>query len=184
MVQDDTQLLLKEIDYLKKRLSEVKSPLGEMRGDYIRQQKLYGDTPHDEFAQRHRLLFHPTAIPKNQTELLPPDALLGSIKDSKTLLLYQNDLSILHRFYDMGLRSDGVMDLFDSLYYPWYQNMRLTAALGGTERWLQAGLEPLSTPYESFSFWQKRQAKKEEKRRGGGIRGFLRPKQEESSPYE
>lgn len=43
--------------------------------------------------------------------------------------------------------------------------MRMTGALGGTERWLQSFLEPVGVPYESFSFLEKQKAKKMAKKR-------------------
>ena len=57
------------------------------------------------------------------------------------------------------------MDLFNNLYYPWVGQIRLTSALGGTERSLQSFLEPVQQQFESFSFWQKHQQKKQGKKR-------------------
>jgi len=133
--------------------------------DYIYEMKMYSDTPKDQFGHQFKILFHPQAPPKTQMDLLPPDAILGLIKDSKTLFLLQTDISIIHRFFDMGQRSQGVKELFDSLFYSWWQQMRLTGALGGTERWLQSFLEPIGVPYESFSFLEKRRARKMAKKR-------------------
>jgi hypothetical protein len=133
--------------------------------DYIYETRQYGDVPKDQFGHQFKLLFHPQNAPKTQMDLLPPDAVLGLIKDSKTLFLLQNDIALLNRFFDMGLRSEGVMEVFDSLFYAWWQQMRMTGALGGTERWLQSFLEPIGVPYESFSFLEKRNAKKMAKKR-------------------
>jgi len=139
--------------------------------DYIHDARMYGDVPKDQFGHQFKLLYHPQAKPKTQMELLPPDALLGLMKDSKTLSLYQTDIDLLNRFFDMGQRSKGVMDFFNNTYYSWWQQIRLTVTLGGTERWLQSFLEPVGVPYEGFSFAEKRQMKKMAKKRG--IRDYM-----------
>jgi hypothetical protein len=148
---------------MEKRLLKDKS--AKTVEDYIYENQMYGDVPKYQFGHQFKLLFHKQNEPKSQMDLLPPDAVLGLIKDSKTLLLLQNDIGLLNRFFDMGLRSDGVMELFDSLFYSWWQQMRMTGALGGTERWLQSFLEPVGVPYESFSFLEKQKAKKMAKKR-------------------
>jgi len=142
--------------------------------DYIQEARLYGDVPKDQYSHQFKLLYHPQNPPKTQMDLLPPDAILGVIKDSRTLTLLQNDLSLLNRFFDMGLRSPGVMDLFDSIFYSWWQQMRLTGSLGGTERWLQSFLEPVGVPYEGFSYSEKKEMKKLAKKRGDfNIREYI-----------
>lgn len=132
--------------------------------DYIREMRMYGDTPKDQFSHQFKLLFHVQEPPHSQMDLLPPDAILGGVKESKTLWLLQKDNEVLNRLYDMGLRSEGIMDLFDSLFYSWWQQCRMTGMLGFTERWLQSFLEPGATPFESFSFMEKRAAKKASKK--------------------
>jgi hypothetical protein len=139
--------------------------------DYIHESRMYGDVPKDQFGHQFKLLYHPQSTPKSQMELLPPDALLGLMKDSATLALYQTDIDLLNRFFDMGQRSKGVMDFFNNTYYSWWQQMRMTVTLGGTERWLQSFLEPVGVPYEGFSFAEKRQMKKLAKKKG--IRDYM-----------
>lgn len=134
--------------------------------DYIQEARLYSDVPKDQFGHQYKLLFHPQASPKTQMDLLPADAILGHVKDSKTLFMLQKDNEILNRVYEMGIRSRGIMELFDSLFYSWWQQLRMTGALGGTERWLQSFLEPVGVPYESFSFMERQKAKKEAKQKG------------------
>ena len=140
--------------------------------DYIAESRLYGDTPKDQFAHQFKILFHPQSTPKTQMELLPPDAILGVIQDSKTLILLQNDISFLNRFFDMGTRSNGIMELFDSLFYSWWQQMRITGALGGTERMLQSFMEPQPISYEGLSYFEKRKAEKMQKQKS--IRDYMK----------
>jgi hypothetical protein len=136
--------------------------------EYLRELKLYGDTPKDQFSHQYKLLWHPNVEINERSkrvDLFNPDILLGNIKDSKTLYFFQRDFSILHRIYDMGLRSGGVMDLFNNLYYAWIGQIRLTGALTGNERLLQSFLEPQLGEVEGFSFLEKRKAEKERKKR-------------------
>jgi hypothetical protein len=153
--------------------------------DLIHESRMYGDVPKDQFSHQFKLLFHPSKPPKNAMDLLPPDALLGLIKDSKTLLLFQNDQVLLNRFYDMGNRSEGIMEVFKSLFYPWYQQLRLTGALGGTERWLQSFLTPGQMAYEGFSLSpsERKQMEKEAKK-GGNIYAMLQKYREGRSNRE
>lgn len=177
------EVLNEKIHYLEdeiKKREEKKISMDE----YLRELKLYGDTPKDQFSHQYKLLYHPNVeinTRSKRVDLFNPDILLGNIKDSKTLYFFQRDFSILHRIYDMGLRSLGVMDLFNNLYYAWVGQIRLTGALTGNERLLQSFLEPVLSEAEGFTFLEKRKAEKERKKRlrdymaqtgiGGGSRG-------------
>ena len=186
MTDEQVDILNDKISFLQKQLTSKADEKVSM-DDYLRDLKLYGDTPKDQFSHQYKLLYHPT-IEINETtkrsDLFNPDILLGNIKDSKTLYFFQRDFSILHRLYDMGLRSAGVMDLFNNLYYAWVGQIRLTGALTGNERLLQSFLEPVLSQSEGFTFLEKRKMDKERKKRlrdymgqmgigggGGGGRG-------------
>jgi len=165
MEDTERRELLSEISKLKSSLDgkrvETKHKSAE---EIIRDMRLYGDVPKDQYAHQFRLLFHPQSAPNSQMDLLPADALLGIVKDSKSLMFLQNDNAILNRLYDMGNRCGGVMDLFNSLFYSWWQQMRMTGILGGNERLLQSFNEPSAIPYEGFTFMEKRAAKKQAKK--------------------
>jgi hypothetical protein len=161
-LEDENLLLKKQIkQLLDDKSNEMKTP-----EDIIKESRMFGDPPHDQFSHQNRLLWHPKYEPRNQMDLLPEDALLGTIKDSKTLILFQNDNVLLNRFYDMGRRSQGVVELFNSLFFSWWQGMRLTGALGGQERWFQSFETPGVMMGESFSYLEKRQMKKKAKQQG------------------
>lgn len=158
----------KEYERLKKMLDdEARNKNKQTRQEqFIRDTRIYGDMPTDEYSHQYKILYHPQQEPNRRAELFDPDMLLGNIKDSKSLFFFQRDYGLLHRFYDMGLRSEGVKLFFDSIYYSWKGQIGLTRALGGTERKLQSFFEPMQLPYESFSYWQKREAKKQHKKLG------------------
>ena len=156
-----------EILILKKRIAELEEkPIAKTPEEIIRDSQLYGDLSKDQFGHQDKLLWHHKSAPRNQMDLLPEDAILGTIKDSKTLVLFQNDNVLLNRFYDMGTRSEGIMCLFDSLFYSWWQGMRLTGALGGQERWFQSFETPGMMTGEAFSFIERRAMKKKAKQQG------------------
>ena len=163
MEDREREYLLKQIVGLQDKLDEKAIDEKKVQ-NYIRETRLYSETPKDPFAHQYKLLYHPTIEPRDRTELLSPDSLLGTIKDSRTLLSLQTDFTLLHRFYDMGLRSKAVMDVFNNLYYSWSGNMSMTRALGGNERLQQSFLEPAPITYEGFSYWEKREMKKQAKK--------------------
>lgn len=167
MTTEETNLLNEKILLLESQLKAKEDKKVSM-DDYLRELKLYGDTPKDQFSHQYKLLYHPNVEINNRSkrvDLFNPDILLGNIKDSKTLYFFQRDFSILHRIYDMGLRSEGVMDLFNNLYYAWVGQIRLTGALTGNERLLQSFLEPTLPTSEGFTFLEKRKIDKEKKKR-------------------
>ena len=159
--QRQYEQLIKDLEHRQAKEQKLKTP-----EDLIKEMRLYGDPSANQFAHQDKLLWHPKYAPKDQMELLPEDAILGTIKDSKTLVLLQNDNQLLNRFYDMGKRSNGVMELFNSLFYAWWQGMRMTGALGGQERWFQSFETPGIMTGESFSYWEKRALKKKAKQQG------------------
>lgn len=167
-MQDEERGVLEEkISFLEKQIRD-RDTKKKSFDEYLRELKLYGDVPRDQFSHQYKLLYHPTIeITKDskRSDLFNPDILLGNIKDSRSLYFLQRDFAILHRLYDMGLRSEGVMDLFNNLYYPWVGQIRLTSALGGDERWHQSFLEPMQQSAESFSYIQKQREKKAKKGR-------------------
>lgn len=167
MTDEQVDLLNQKISFLENQI-KLKEEKKVSMDDYLRELKLYGDTPKDQFSHQYKLLYHPSIEINNRSkrvDLFNPDILLGNIKDSKTLYFFQRDFSILHRIYDMGLRSGGVMDLFNNLYYAWVGQIRLTGALTGNERLLQSFLEPVLGQTEGFTFLEKHKQDKERKKR-------------------
>jgi hypothetical protein len=177
---DNDDLLSNEIARLKKQLSEA-SIKQTKQERFVRDTRIYGDMPIDEWSHQYKILYHPQQEPTRRAELFDPDILLGNIKDSKSLFFFQRDYALLHRFYDMGLRSPGVGMFFDSIYYSWKGQLGLTRALGGTERKLQSFFEPMQLPAEGFSYWQKREAKKQAKK---GLRDYIPAPKGGEGPYE
>ena len=85
MDEEEKKLLLNEISLLKGKVEKKEESKIKSAEDYLDDYRMFGDTPKDQFAHQFKLLFHPQSEPKSQMDLLPPDALLGLVKDSRTL---------------------------------------------------------------------------------------------------
>lgn len=183
MTDKENELLKEKIRFLEQEL-EIREKKEVSLDEYLREMKIYSDMPRDQFAHQYKLLYHPAqevTEKSKRADLFNPDVLLGNIKDSKTLYFLQRDFSILHRIYDMGLRSAGVMDLFNNLYYSWVGQIKLTGALGGNERWLQSFLEPIQPGFESFSFSKKEREQKDKKKT---LQDYLKPIRDRRNIYD
>lgn len=166
-VEKERDLLRDEVEHLKKQISLKESEEKSM-DDYLREMKLFGDLPKDQFSHQYKLWAHPSIKVTRESsrgDLFNPDLILGNIEDSKTLYFLQRDYNILQRLFDMGLRSDGVWDLFENLYYPWLGGVNLTRALKGKERDHQSFIEPVPHIDQAFTYLEKRKMKKEMKGR-------------------
>lgn len=176
--RDNKQLLLNKIAELERQV-ELRRKKDQKFSEYVKESRFYANIPHDQFAHQTQIVRHPGRDPDKRSELLDPDIVLSNIQDSRTLFLLQRDFLILHRFYDMGMRSAGLMMVFESRYHPWVGQVRMTSAYHGGERRMQSFLEPTISPTEGFTYAEKRRAKKQEK----GIQRFLRP-QDEGNLYD
>jgi hypothetical protein len=150
-------------------------------GDYIARSQFYANVPRDPYAHQYMMVHKPAMDVSKPSDLLSPNVLLSNIKESRTMILLQRDFYYLHRFFDMGRRSDAVAMLFRGLYYPWEGQMRMTATLSGKERDLQSFLAPLEPMGGGgLSFLKKRP---KTARRKKSLQDFLTP-QEDESMYE
>jgi hypothetical protein len=173
---DERQLLLEKVFELEKKLEAKDKAKGE-RGfsKYMELGAFYANVPHDPYSHQYQLINKPGKKVAGLPDMLDPDILLSNIQDSKTMFFCQRDYYFLSRFRDMGERSEGVMNVWRALYYPWVGQMRMTSAMGGRERNLQSFLDITGVPSESFGlgFWEKRKMKKEQKKQG--VQRYLTP---------
>lgn len=156
-----------EINRLNKLISEKKEEQHGF-GKYMELGSIYANVPHDPYAHQFQLIHKLGKEVVKLEDMLDPDILLSNIEDSRTMFLCQRDYYFLSRFLDMGTRSDGIMNVFQALFYPWVGQMRMTSALRGRERDLQSFLEVPAVASTGFglSWAEKRRLKKEQKRRG------------------
>jgi hypothetical protein len=129
---------------------------------YIERSSFYSNIPDNPYAQQYQLINKPSKKIEHPDEIVDSTIQLGNIKDSKTMILYQRDARLLNRFYDLASRSDGVASLFNTIYFGWRGEIKLTASLEGRERMLQSFLEPTEQA-RGFTFMQKRKEKKRKK---------------------
>ena len=162
----------KEIAVLKTEQSQATSGLGR----YIERATFYANMPKDPYGHQWGLINVQQKEIKHESDILSLNILLGNIGDDRTMLFFQNDIRWLYRFYDMGKRSPGVMDLFNTLYWGWQAQVRLTGSKGGMERALQSFLEPeIETSGGGFSILKKKVTTRKKKR---NIEDYLVPQNE------
>jgi hypothetical protein len=170
------QKLQKKVDNLEKNSGISKSnPKGF--GDYIQRSTFYANVPKDPYAHQYMMVHKPPKDVEKPSDLLSSEVLLSNIKDSRTMILLQRDFYYLHRFFDMGTRSEAVAMLFRALYYPWEGQMRMTATLSGKERDLQSFLSPLEPATGGGLSFLKKRPKRQKKQ---GLQDFLTPHEEEN----
>jgi len=181
--EEEEKQLLETVEQLKTKIAELEKEKTQKTtggyGDYISGAQFYANVPKDPFAHQYMMIHKPSGEIKHPSDLLCADILLSNIKDDRTMLLFQRDFYYLNRFHNLGKRSPAVMNVFNSLYYPWVGQLRMTSSLGGIERSYQSFIE---TEGESrgFGFLRKIAGKKKQKR---GIIDYMRP-QEEQNIYE
>jgi hypothetical protein len=166
-MSDETTELKNEITRLQNQI-QAKKEEEHGFGKYMELGAIYANVPHDPYSHQFQLIHRPGRTISKLEDMLDPNILLSNIEDSRTMFLCQRDFYFLSRFLDMGTRSDGILRVFNALFYPWVGQMRMTSALKGRERDLQSFLDVpavASTGY-GLSWAQKRHLKKQKKRKG------------------
>jgi len=168
-----------EMEHLRKKLKEYERlrPRGKGFGQDMQESFI---SPKDPFAHQYMLLRNHTREVNSFPDLMNPDIVLSNIGDNRTLLVYQRDFRLITRLFDMSLRCIGAKDLFNSLYYGWLGEMRMTSALSGRERDLQSFIIPEDTGGRgSFSFLGKKKSKPKKRT----VQDYLSP-DEQSNIYD
>jgi hypothetical protein len=129
---------------------------------YVERSSFYANIPDNPYSQQYQLINKPPMQIDHPDQLIDGTIQLSNIKDSKTMILYQRDCRLLNRFYDLATRSEGVRSLFNTVYYGWRGELKMTSALEGKERNLQSFLEP-EPMTTGFSFLKKRKEKKKKR---------------------
>ena len=96
------------------------------------------------------------------------------------MLLFQRDFYYLNRFFNMSQKSGALAHVFNSLYWPWVGQLRLTGAMGGIERGYQSFIEKdIETRGFGLSFLRKKSQARKKKQ----LTDYLHP-DEEQNVYE
>jgi len=130
--------------------------------DYIERSTFYANIPQDPFSHQYQLINKPPSIIEHEDNIIDSTIQLANIGDKRTMLLYQRDQRLLTRLFDMAQRSDGVKGLFNTLYYSWRGEIKMTSAFKGKERDLQSFIEP-DIHMGGFGFLQRKKEKKKKK---------------------
>ena len=94
-------------------------------------------SPRDPFALSHSLLL-PDDNNILKGDLADKQAMLSYIGDDMMVQFYQQDVDILTRMRNMGMRDDNLLPVFATIYDGWIGTLKMTRAKDGMERYLQA----------------------------------------------
>jgi len=130
--------------------------------EYLEKSSFYSNIPDNIFSQQYQIIHKPAKEIEHEDSIVDEDIMLSSIKDDRTMLLYQRDQRFLQRLYDMSLRSKGVAQLFRTICYGWRGEIKMTYALKGKERKLQSFLD-IEEEDSGFGFPKLKRKKKQKK---------------------
>lgn len=132
-------------------------------GEYTQDMQKIGFTPDNPYGHAWTLVNSPAR--KLETDgfniLNDPQIFLGNIENEKSLRLIQNDLNYLTNICGMALEDPIFKDVFNVLWQIFKTEVRITSAMGGTERQYQAFQpnQPVSSTSRGFSFFGKKRKK-------------------------
>jgi hypothetical protein len=136
-------------------------------------------TPRDPFGLSHSFLT------QDESNILVGDladkqAMLSYLGDDMMVQFYQNDIDILTRMRNMGMRDEKLLPVFATIYYGWLGTLKITRAKDGIERQLQAtavgGYNPSSaqlTGGYGGQFADDIRQKEADAQKNNPIKGFL-----------
>jgi len=170
------------LDDLNNRFSGGSSSGGRSGFDsYASETQKYGYIPDNQFAHAYMLL---TAEGKKfETHGMDmvddPQIMLGNIENEKTMRHYQRDLFYLIQMCGIAVYDPIFKEVFLPLWKIFKSEVRITSAMGGTERQYQAFHIPQANTKKGFSLFGK--PKKRSKKKDP--MEYLIPEQEEEVMY-
>jgi len=148
--------------------------------DYVKRSSFYANIPDNPYSQQYMIVHRPPVQIKHPDELIDGTIQMSYIKDAKAMVIYQRDGRLLTRLFDMAERSEGLRSFFETLYFSWRGEIKMTAALEGKERNLQSFLEPEMSA-RGFSFpWTKKKKSKQRK----SLADFMVPEDQGGGIYD
>lgn len=124
--------------------------------DYVSKSSFYANMPDNPYAQQYMIVHKPPVKIVHPDQIVDGTIQMSYIKDAKAMVIYQRDARLLTRLFDMATRSEGLTSFWETLYFSWRGEIKMTAALEGKERNLQSFLEP-EMAARGFSFpWSKK----------------------------
>jgi hypothetical protein len=132
-------------------------------GDYTQEMQRIGYSPDNPYGHAWSLISSPKKNMKTSglDVLNDPQILLGFIENEKSLRLYQMDIYYLTHMCNMGLHDPMFAHIFAPLWQNFKNEVRVTSAMGGSERQYQAFTNPQPPKSKGFSLFGKRKKKRE-----------------------
>lgn len=108
------------------------------------------------------------------SKLITQNVLLGNISNDQLMRLYQIDITLLTHMFDMAVREDALVPVFNVLYYGWVNEIQLTRTKEGAERKHQATYGTAYSPKESlYGFGRDYQLGETEEKGGNPVQKLL-----------
>lgn len=133
-------------------------------GSYTQDMQRIGYTPDNPYGHAWGLVNSPEKKLEIDgfNTLNDPQILLGNIENEKSLRLYQRDLHFLTNMCSIAMNDEMFDMVFKTLWQVFKNEVRITSAMGGTERQYQAFHIPQVSKSRGFSFFGKKRKKPKE----------------------
>jgi len=183
MVEEDRKISKKKtteenlLDEINEAFSKPKGDADGF-GDYTQEMQRIGYSPDNPYGHATYLISSPKKnIAKDGLDVMnDPQILLGFIENEKSLRLYQMDIYYLTHMCNMGLIDPMMAHIFAPLWQNFKNEVRVTSAMGGSERQYQAFHIPQPVKSKGFSLFGKRKKKREPIE-------YIFPQEDEESMY-
>lgn len=147
---------------------------------YAEETQRFGYIPDNQFAHAYMLLTtQQKEFEKHKWEVIDdPQIMLGNIENEKTMRYYQRDLFYLIQMCGIAMYDPIFKEIFIPLWKVFKSEVRITSAMGGTERQYQAFHIPQASGKRGFSLFGKKKKKKKKE-----TMEYLIPEEDEDVMY-
>lgn len=129
---------------------------------YSQETQKIGYIPDNQFSHAYMLLTaQGKTFEKDGMDIVDdPQILLGNVENEKTMRFYQRDLFFLVQMAGIAQYDDIFKEIFLPLWKIFKSEVRITTAMGGTERQYQAFHIPMMNTKRGFSLFGKKKKQK------------------------
>lgn len=183
---DDEESVVEETDNeVSNLLDDLNSQFGKGGGQsgfdtYSQETQKFGYIPENQFAHAYMLLTSQSkSFEKDGMDIVDdPQIMLGNIENEKTMRYYQRDLFYLIQMCGIAIYDETFQEIFKPLWKVFKSEVRITSAMGGTERQYQAFHIPQASHKKGFSLFGKTKKKKKKE-----PRDYIFPEEDEETMY-
>lgn len=116
--------------------------------EYFQHARDYRFSPKDPYSHATHLLNAEPKSPGEFREMITKHVLLGNVNSDRMMRLYQNDITFLPLFFQLGQKDNQIKEFSDLIFNTWVFEVTFTRTKNGLERWLQnfTGIIPSLKP--------------------------------------